>query len=176
MTAFTTSGINCIGDIAHVSVDVLQKAGLNEEEATTLKTEATLLTSKNKLKEAGVPAASLKKYQEAGFIGPEDLLASHPAYISLKTGVSIETVGKHITLIAEAFKAKPPVKISKKSFEKGREELLALKGLNESMLEQMYLAGIYDLKSLKAITIDSAAKASGISKDKIKQFKAAAPV
>ncbi len=176
MTAFTTSGINCIGDIANVSVDVLQKAGLNEEEATTLKTEATLLTSKNKLKEAGVPAASLKKYQEAGFIGPEDLLASHPAYISLKTGVSIETVGKHIALIAEAFKAKPPVKISKKSFEKGREELLALKGLNESMLEQMYLAGIYDLKSLKAITIDSAAKASGISKDKIKQFKAAAPV
>ena len=60
--------------------------------------------------------------------------------------------------------------------EKGREELLKLKGVGEAMLEQFYNAGIYDAKSLKAQTPDKAAKASGISKEKIKQFQASAPV
>lgn len=175
MTGFTSSGINCIEDIANSSTDTLRNAGLNEEEATTLKTEACLLTCKNKLREYGVPAASLKKYQEAGFIGPDDLLATHPAYISLKTGVSIETVGKHLTLIAESLNVAPPAKVSKKQLEKGRDELLKIKGIGEAMLEQLYLAGIIDGKSLKAMSADKAAKSTGISKEKIKQFQTAVP-
>ncbi|WP_319578139.1 DNA topoisomerase I [uncultured Methanospirillum sp.] len=176
MSAFTASGINSIEDLSTVCVENLTKAGLTEEEANTLKAEAVLLTSKNQLREVGIPSASLRKYQEAGFIGPEDLLGTHQTYISLKSGVSIETVGKHITLIAESHRQQPPAKITKKHLEKGREELLKLKGVSEAMLEQLYCAGIFDLKSLKAATPEKAAKISGISKDRIKQFQAAAPV
>lgn len=176
MSAFTASGINSIEDVSQVSVESLMKANLTEEEATTLKTEASLLTSKNKLKEIGIPAATLRKYQEAGFFGPEDLLASHPAYISLKSGVSIETVGKHVALVAEALHKESPVKITRKHLEKGREELLHLKGVGEPMIEHFYLAGIIDAKTLRAARPEHAAKISGISKEKIKQFQAAAPV
>jgi DNA topoisomerase I len=176
MTAFTASGINSVEDLAMVSVESLKKAGLSEEEANTLKVEAGLLTCKNHLKQIGIPTASLRKYQEAGFIGPEDLLGSHPAYISLKSGVSIETAGKHITLIAQALKKEPPTKLTKKHLEKGREELLQIKGISEAMLEQFYLAGIIDFKSLKTANPEKTAKVSGISKEKIKQFQGAVPI
>ncbi|MDD1730324.1 MAG: topoisomerase DNA-binding C4 zinc finger domain-containing protein, partial [Methanospirillum sp.] len=176
MAAFTACGINSIEDVSRVCVENLKKAGLSDEEANTLKAEAVLLTSKNQLKEMGLPAASLRKYQEAGFIGPDDLLGSHPAYISLKAGVSVETVIKHISMVAESRKQAPPLKITKKLLEKGREDLLHLKGVSEPLLEQLYLAGIIDLKTLKSANPDKAAKVSGISKEKIKQFQTAAPV
>ncbi|PKL60300.1 MAG: hypothetical protein CVV33_03400 [Methanomicrobiales archaeon HGW-Methanomicrobiales-4] len=174
MTAFIASGMNSIEDVSKGSIETLKKAGLTEEESTTLKTEATLLTCKNRMKEMGIPAASLKKYQEAGFISHEDLISSHPAYISIKTGISVETVSKHILFVAEALKSDPPVKISKKQLEKGREEILSLKGAGETMLEQFYRAGIVDLKTLRAANVDRVAKISGLTKDKIRQFQAAA--
>ncbi len=172
MTAFVAAGINSIEDLSNGTVENLKKAGLTEEEAATLKTEATLLSSKNRLKEMGIPPATLKKYQEAGFVGPEELLAIHPTYISLKTGVSIETVIRHITLVTEALHKQPPAKISKKQLEKGREELLSLKGVGEALLGQFYLAGIFDKKTLLAANPERAAKVSGISKEKIGQFQA----
>ncbi|HWQ63845.1 MAG TPA: DNA topoisomerase I [Methanospirillum sp.] len=176
MSSFTASGINSIDDLSKVCIEDLKKAGLSEEEANTLKAEAILLTSRNQLKEIGIPTTSLRKYQEAGFIGPEDLLGSHPAYISLKSGVSIDTVGKHVVLVAQALNKEQPVKITKKHLEKGREELLNLKGISEPVIEQLYCAGIIDLKSLSAANPEKAAKISGLSKDKIKQLKAAVPV
>jgi DNA topoisomerase-1 len=176
MTSFTAMGMNSIMDLSHGNIESLKKAGLTEEEATTLKTEAILFTSKNRLKAMGIPAASLKKYQEAGFVSPEDILSTHPAYISIKTGISVETVTKHFTLIAEALKADLPVKISNKQFEKGREELLSLKGAGEVVLEQFYSAGIVNLKTLIEANPDLAANKSGLSKDKIRQFQAASQV
>jgi len=174
MTAFVACGINSIADLSHAPLENLKKAGLSEEEATKLKEESLLLSCKNQMKDIGVPAVTLKKYQAAGFIGPEELLAIHPAYISIKSGVSIETVIKHVTQIAKSFHKEPPVKISKKSLDKGREEILNLKGTTESMLEQLYLAGIYDLKSLKSASTERASKVSGIAKELIKQFQTAA--
>ncbi|MFH0966624.1 MAG: DNA topoisomerase I, partial [Methanobacteriota archaeon] len=176
MTAFIASGMGSIEDVSKGSIENLKKAGLTEEEATTLKTEATLFTCKNRMKEMGIPAASLKKYQEAGFICHEDLISNHPAYISIKTGISVETVSKHITLVAESLKSDPPVKISKKHLEKGREELMSLKGTGEAILEQLYKAGIIDLKTLSLANVDKAAKKSGLTKDKIRQFQAASHV
>ena len=176
MTAFVACGINSIEDVSRGSIENLKKAGLTEEEATSLKNESILLVSKNRLKEIGIPAATLKKYQEAGFTGPEELVSVHPAYVSLMTGVSIETVFRHISLIAEALHTGTPVKISKKQLEKGREELLQLKGAGENTLRQFYLAGIVDRKTLISANPDRAAKISGLSKEKIKQFQTAAMV
>jgi DNA topoisomerase-1 len=174
MNALCENNINCIGDLAQSTVEILRKAGLNEEEATTLKSEANLFSCKARLKEIGIPAATLKKYQEAGFSGPDELLAIHPAYISVKTGVSIETVLKHVTLVAEALKKEAPVKITKKTLEKGREDLLGLKGIEPDMLDQLCLAGVYDLKSLKTLSTERIARISGIPKDTVKKLQSSA--
>jgi DNA topoisomerase-1 len=159
------------GDIASASLESLKKTGLSEEEAKTLKEEAIALVAKNQLKDIGIPAVSLKRYQEAGFLTPEDIASAHPAYLAIKTGISIETVIRHATLITQALGRPDPVKISKKAFEAGRSELLALPGVGESTLEHLYRAGIYDKKTLDAADTATAARLSGLSKDHVKNFR-----
>ena len=176
MNGFTESGINCIGDIASATIESLKKTGLSEEEAKTLKTEAISLVAKNQLKDIGIPAVSLKRYQEAGFLTPEDIASAHPAYLAFKTGISIETVGKHVTLIAQSLGKPDPVKISKKAFESGKIELTSLPGVGESTLEHLYRAGIFDKKSLISADPAKVAKSGGLSKDHLKKLQAAAGV
>ena len=171
MTTFVANGINCIEDLSRRAVDDLKKAGLSDEEASTLIMEASLLTSKNRLKEMGIPAATLKKYQEAGFTGPEDLIRVHPVYISWKTGVSIDTVYRHIGMVAGALGHPVPAKISRKQVEKGREELLQMKGIGDAVLGQFYQAGIFDHASLLEADTTRAAEVSGISPEKLSQFQ-----
>lgn len=173
MNGFAESGINFIEDIAIASVSSLKKTGLSDDEANTLKVEAITLVAKNKLKDIGVSTVSLKRYQEAGFITPEDIISAHPAYLSLKTGISIETVIKHVALIAQSLGKPEPEKISKKSFESGRKEIMAIPGVGEAMLENLYRAGIYDKKTLVATDAVKAAKLSGLSKEHVKKLQAA---
>ncbi len=176
MNGFTESGINCIGDIASATIESLKKTGLSEEEAKTLKSEAISLIAKNQLKDIGIPAVSLKRYQEAGFLTPEDIASAHPAYLAFKTGISIETVGKHATLITQSLGKPDPVKISKKAFESGKIELTSLPGVGESTLEHLYRAGIFDKKSLISADPAKVAKSGGLSKDHLKKLQAAAVV
>jgi DNA topoisomerase-1 len=176
MNGFTESGIDCIGDIASATIESLKKTGLSEEEAKTLKTEAISLVAKNQLKDIGIPAVSLKRYQEAGFLTPEDIASAHPAYLAFKTGISIETVGKHATLITQSLGKPDPVKISKKAFESGKIELTSLPGVGESTLEHLYRAGIFDKKSLISADPAKVAKSGGLSKDHLKKLQAAAVV
>lgn len=173
MNGFAESGIDSISDIVDSSVEKLKKAGLNDEEAKTLKDEALLLTAKNTLRDIGISAVSLKRYQEAGFITPEMLLGSHPTYISAKTGVSVETVGKHMALIAEALQIPPPEKISKKQMDAGREELQAISGVGDDTLLKLYQGGVFDKKTLLAAKPDETAKKSGMKKETITKFQAA---
>ena len=174
MNGFTESGINCIGDIASAPVESLKKSGLSEEEATTLKSEAVSLVAKNQLRDIGVPAVSLKRYQESGFLTPEEIASAHPAYLSFKTGISIETVVKHATLITQSLGKPDPVKISKKAFESGKTELTAIPGVGESTLEHLYHAGIFDKKSLISADAAKVAKSNGLSKDHLKKLQSAA--
>lgn len=174
MNGFTESGINCIGDIASAPIESLKKSGLSEEEATTLKSEAVSLVAKNQLRDIGVPAVSLKRYQESGFLTPEEIASAHPAYLSFKTGISIETVVKHATLITQSLGKPDPVKISKKAFESGKTELTAIPGVGESTLEHLYHAGIFDKKSLISADAAKVAKSNGLSKDHLKKLQSAA--
>jgi len=176
MNGFAESGINSVEDIASAAIECLKKTGLSEEEAHTLKNEAISLVSKNKLKDIGIPAVSLKKYQEAGFLTPEDIVSAHPAYLAIKTGISIETVVKHVTLIAQSLGKPEPVKISKKVFDSGKNELIAIPGVGESTLEHLYRAGIIDKKTLLAAEPVQAAKLTGLSKDHVKKLQTAAGV
>ena len=170
MNAFAELGINSVDDLASTDASILKKAGLSDEEATVLHAEAVLLRSKQQFKEIGIAPVSIKKYQEAGFFTPHDLVTEHPAYISFKTGVSIETVNKHCILVAEATGEKAPDRISKKQLEKGRSELLEISGIKDSMLEQLYRAGIIDKQTLFEANADTVSSISGIPKAKIKQF------
>ena len=176
MNGFAESGINSVEDIASAAIECLKKTGLSEEEAHTLKNEAISLVSKHKLKDIGIPAVSLKKYQEAGFLTPEDIVSAHPAYLAIKTGISIETVVKHVTLIAQSLGKPEPVKISKKVFDSGKNELIAIPGVGESTLEHLYRAGIIDKKTLLAAEPVQAAKLTGLSKDHVKKLQTAAGV
>ncbi|NLV25660.1 MAG: DNA topoisomerase I [Methanomicrobiales archaeon] len=176
MNGFAESGINCIGDIAQTTVEILKKSGLSDEEAKKLRDEAIIFNAKLRLKEIGIPAVSLKKYQESGFITPEHILSAHPAYVSLKSGVSIDTVMKHLSLLANALKKPVPQKLSKKQLESGRQELLSTPGISESSLEHLYHAGIINKKDLQTTDPVKLSLITGLSKDHVKKLQSPARV
>jgi DNA topoisomerase-1 len=114
------------------------------------------------LREAGIPAASLKRYQEAGFTRPEDLCFLHPVFLADRTGLSLDTVYRHAGLVCSAMGAKAPAKVPKARVEKGREELLGVPGLGEATLEKLHRAGILDRDDLTAADPGELSRKTGI--------------
>jgi DNA topoisomerase-1 len=86
------SGIDDLSDLAKADLKTLQEAGMGEGEAGELKRQAKMIANGRLFREIGIPAVSLKKYQEAEMDSPDDFLAIHPAAISHRTGLSPETV------------------------------------------------------------------------------------
>jgi DNA topoisomerase-1 len=164
----TAAGIDDIAALGSARVDVLKEAGLSDEETQGLRAKAQAIRSERRLREAGLPAVSIKKYLEAGIAGPEDFAALHPAYISAKSGVRVETVCKHAEVACSSAGLDTPPKITQKRLEKGREELLAVPGVGEPTLEKLYRAGIVDAASLAAADPERASAASGIPAAKIR--------
>jgi DNA topoisomerase-1 len=156
-------GVNSIADMSTAQLDLFTATGLSEDEAKVVKTEAYALTCKGRLKESGVAPVTLKKYQAAGFISPEELLSLPSPYISMKSGVNIETVHKNLTTIAESLGTPAPEKISKLKFDKGRDELLSIPGVDEAVIEKLYHINVYNNESL--LTVDtSKISSAGLSK------------
>ncbi len=162
------AGIDDIAALGSARVDVLKEAGLSDEETQGLRAKAQAIRSERRLREAGLPAVSIKKYLEAGIAGPEDFATLHPAYISAKSGVRVETVCKHAEVACSSAGLDTPPKITQKRLEKGREELLAVPGIGEPTLEKLYRAGIVDAASLAAADPERASAASGIPAAKIR--------
>jgi len=101
-TALIELGCNSIKDLTKFTIVDLEKAGLTAEEAEKIRSEAAITSNLNRMKEAGVPAVSLKKYVQGGYGNP-GIFASDPVEkIAEATGVSIATVTKHKKLV-EAF-------------------------------------------------------------------------
>ena len=171
MNALHERGVNSIADLSTAQLDLFITAGLSEDEAKAVKTEAYTLTCKGRLKEIGVAPITLKKYQEAGIISPEELLSLPLPYISMKTGVNIETVHKNLATIAESLGERAPEKISKPRFDKGREELLAIPGVDEAVLEKLYRSGVYNNESLLKADM-SKIPSGGLSKAAITAMQA----
>jgi DNA topoisomerase-1 len=119
----------------------------------------------------GIPAISVNKYFKAGFIDPNDLSTIHQAYLSYKSGINIDTVHKHVSIICEKNGIAPPAGMSRKTFEKGRTELMSLKSFEEEMLEKMYYAGVLNFKTLIEADADILAKITGITRKKIMDLK-----
>jgi DNA topoisomerase-1 len=171
LNSFFEAGIEDIGSLARSDKKKLEKMKLSADEAESLVHEARLVYNKELLKGYGVPAVSLKKYFDAGFITPEDFCYIHPAYLSAKSGLNIDTVYKHTAKVCEATGMKLPEKVSKKELESGRKELLSIEGLGESMLDKLYMAGIVNKEKLCKADPEQTSKLTGIPSGKITYFQ-----
>ena len=171
LNMFFDAGIVDMQSLARTDKKTLEKMKLSTEEAESLIHEARLVYNKAILKEYGVPAVSLKKYFDAGFVTPKDFCYIHPAYLSAKTGLNIDTVYKHAAIVCEATGVRLPDKVSKKELESGRTELLSIEGLGEAMLEKLYMAGIVSRKKLCSADPEQISKLTGIPSEKITYFQ-----
>jgi DNA topoisomerase-1 len=170
LRGFFDAGINEIGDLAGKNPADLGPLKLSAEEAALLIDEAQAIMNERVLREFGVPAVSLKKYFKAGIIRPEDFCFLHPAYLSLKTGINVETVQKHAGKVCEGLGVRAPEKVSKKQLEKGRKELLAVPGLGEAALEKLYRAGVVDAGSLLLADPETLEAKTGIAAERVGAF------
>jgi DNA topoisomerase-1 len=162
-----------IGDIAALSrarPATLKKAGIGETEAEELLTSAREICHERTLKEAGVPAVSLKKYREAAITSPDAFCLLPIPYLASKTGLNPETVHKHVEMVCRHLDRPVPAKVPRKAFERGREELLAVPGIGEATLEKLMLAGIYDRATLASADPAEVAAVTGIPAATIRTY------
>ncbi|HVP95057.1 MAG TPA: DNA topoisomerase I [Methanoregulaceae archaeon] len=174
------AGINDLDGLSGADPKVIRGAGIGEMEAEKLQNEAKRITSERILKEIGIPAVSLKKYHQAGITRPEDFLTNHPAAISEMTGINPETVFKHIETVAKARNMPVPEKITRAQLEKGKAELLAIRGIGTAALGKLYKAGIVNGDRLDRADPEELSRKTGVPKEKIleyqKEYRAVAKV
>ena len=123
MRALFARGIDTIEHLAGASVEALHDSGIGEKEAATLLEAAGALCSDRRLRAMGIPPISLKKYYAAGIKRPEDFLSLPPAAIMLRTGISPDTVHRHVELVCAALDRPAPRRTTKVQLERGRAEL-----------------------------------------------------
>jgi len=163
-------GINDIRGLAASDPSLLIAAGMKESEAELLQREARGLCGDRALRDAGIPAASLKRYRDASIEKPEDFCFLHPAYLSARTGLSLETVYRHVEMVCKTMGVKPPARISKAALEQGRAGLLAIPGMNEKILEKLYRAGILNREALRKAEGPALAATTGIPVETVRQL------
>jgi DNA topoisomerase I len=171
MEALKGQGITELAALAHAEPAALKNAGIGDAEAGQVLADAKTVYYGQVLREMGIPAVSLKKYLAAGFITPDAFCELKAETLSERTGMSLGTVQKHVALVCTALGKPAPKKVSKLQTEKGRKELLTIKGLGEQAAEKLILAGITDGKSLLNADPKVVAKESGIPEQKIKEYQ-----
>ena len=173
LTALKEMGITELSGLAHTDAATLKNAGMSDAETDQILAEAKITYYGQKLKEIGIPAVSLKKYLVAGITDPEMFCDRPPATLCKLTGMSAATVQRHVDLVC-TFLNKPAVKkIPKSSAQKGKKELLAIKGITDALIEKLSVAGITNPASLLSADAETVARNSGIATGKIKEFQAA---
>jgi DNA topoisomerase-1 len=166
------SGINDVAGLAGADPALLKKLGITEKEADSLLGEAKMVESERFLRNAGIPAASMKKYFAAGIFSPEDFLSGHPVWLSGVSGLSLDTVQRHVEMVAQAKGVPPPVNYTRTQVSRGKEELSSIPGLTEPLLGQLQKAGIINGTSLLAADAATIAARTGIPEGKIKVWQA----
>jgi len=169
--ALKESGITELADLARADAATLKKAGIGEQEAEVLLNDAKIVYNSQILKEIGIPAVSLKKYVNAGVITPDSFCAHTPAALSDLTGMSPATVQKHVEMVCVYLGKPSPKKIPKLQAGRGRKQLLAIRGLSESMLAKLSKADVTDAESLLNAKAKVVAEKSGIPEAKIADFQ-----
>jgi DNA topoisomerase-1 len=163
-------GIDDLASLSRADAAALGRAKIGAKEAATLLAEARLAMDLRVLRDAGIPPASLKRYQEAGLSRPEDFCFLHPVYLAGQTGLSLDTVYRHAGLVCEALGARVPERVPKARVERGREELLSVPGLGEATLGKLHRAGILDRDDLLSADPDRLAEKTGIAPEVLRGF------
>jgi DNA topoisomerase-1 len=163
-------GIGDLPALARAEAPALEDAGIGPKESENLLAAARSSMDSRVLRDAGIPAASLKRYREAGFTRPEDFCFLHPVFLADRTGLSLDTVHRHAVLVCGAMGAKAPAKVPKARVEKGREELLRVPGLGEATLEKLHRAGILDRDDLSSADPDELSRKTGIDAAALRGF------
>jgi DNA topoisomerase-1 len=170
-TALRESGIRELADLARADAAVLKAAGIGEQEAEQILAEAKVVYNSQILKEIGVPAVSLKKYIASGIITPDAFCANTPSALSELTGMSLSTVQRHVALVCTYLNKPVPQKVQKPAIERGKKQLLTIKGLTEPMVAKLFHGGITDAESLLLADTKTLAETSGIPEQKIAMFQ-----
>ncbi len=171
LSALKESGISELSGLARVDIATLTRAGIGENEAEQLLTRAKTVYHGQVLREIGIPAVSLKKYLAAGIIDPEAFCVHSPGALSDLTGMSVSTVQRHVELVCRHLSKPVPKKISKTQMERGKKELLAVRGLGEPVLEKLFRADITDADTLLSADAAKLAARSGIPEQKILDYQ-----
>jgi DNA topoisomerase-1 len=171
MESLKGQGITELAGLAHAEPEALKNAGIGDAEAGQVLADAKNVYYGQVLRGMGIPAVSLKKYLTAGFTTPDAFCELKPETLSERTGMSLGTVQKHVALVCKALNKSAPKKVTKIQTEKGRKELLTIKGLGEQAAEKLILAGVTDGKSLLAADPKMVAKETGIPEQKIRDYQ-----
>jgi len=151
----------------------LKKAGVTDTETDQILKEAKTLYYGQLLKDIGIPAVSLKKYIAAGITDPEMFCNHPPASLSKLAGVSPATVQRHVDLVCAYLKKPVPKKFTNLQLEKGKKELLAIKGLDTMVIEKLFRAGIINATHLLEANAAKVAAETGIMAHVIQDFQKA---
>jgi DNA topoisomerase I len=171
MEALKGQGITELAGLAHAKPECLKNAGISDTEAESVLAEAKNVYYGQVLRGMGIPAVSLKKYLNAGFTTPDAFSELKPETLSERTGMSLATVQRHVALVCKSLNKPVPTKVSKLQTEKGRKELLTIKGLGEQTAEKLILAGVTNGRSLLAADIKAVSKETGIPESKIRDYQ-----
>jgi DNA topoisomerase-1 len=172
LTALKEAGVSELSDVAKTNPAILIKAGIGEMEAGQILSEARNLYHGQVLREIGIPAVSLKKYLSAGITTPEMFCTNQPAALAEKTGMSLSTVTKHVAIVCKSLNKPEPAKISRTKIERGKKELLAIRGITASIAERLLAADIIDAAGLLSAEAKVVAARTEIPVQKIKDFQA----
>jgi DNA topoisomerase-1 len=162
LTALKTAGITELSGLAHADIALLKAAGIGEEEAAQVLAGAKTVYYGQVLKGIGIPAVSLKKYVSAGVTSPEAFCTQPPESLSKLTGMSPATVQRHVELVCTYLKKPVPKKFSKLQIERGKKELLAIRGIDKAMIEKLSRAGIINATLLLGADAAKLAAETGI--------------
>jgi DNA topoisomerase-1 len=170
------AGINGIDDLGKADPAVLREAGLSQKEIEALQAEARREIGERTLKKIGIPPASLRKYLDAGFFTPESLLFVHPLAIAEKTGISPDTVFRHVEAVAQALGKPVPEKVTAARYRRGKEDLLSVPGITPQLYGQLLSAGVYDRQTLHGLDESVISVKSGLPREKVAALRKAAPL
>jgi DNA topoisomerase-1 len=125
-------------------------------------------------KEIGIPAASIRKYHAAGISSPDDFCTLHPVILAQRSGISPDTVYRHVEMVCSFLKYPVPKKMTKLQLEKSKKELMAIRGMTDAMILPMLQAGVVDTGTLLAADVKTLSASSGIPQEKISDLQTSA--
>jgi DNA topoisomerase-1 len=166
------AGIDDIGALGQADPAFLKKIGIMDKEVESLLIEAQMVENYRILREAGIPAASIKKYFNAGILSLDDFLSTNPISLAERVGLSLATVQRHVDMIAKFRGMTPPVRYTRAQVTKGEKELRSLPGLTSAVLEKLRNAGIINGTLLLAGNSKTLANQTGIPEGKIREYQA----